>query len=109
MWFSTLQQPLALYLGRDSKVQRGGTNKAWYHTYRRINIHQQTEGWYHSYRRIDIPQHSTRHGIIVTEEPKYLNIQQGTLTNLQQSTYHGWVPHTGINHFLGAWTSFDQY
>jgi hypothetical protein len=24
MWFSSLQQPLALYLGRDSKVQRGG-------------------------------------------------------------------------------------
>lgn len=109
MWFSTLQQPLALYLGRDSKVQRGGTDKAWYHSYRRIkkhqqtkgwyhsyrriNIHQQTKAWYHSYRRIDIPQHSTRHGIIVTEESTYLNIQQGTVTNLQQLTYHGWVPH----------------
>ncbi len=79
MWFSTLQQPLALYLGRDSEVQRGGTNKAWYHSYRRINKHQQTKGWYH------ITEESTyinkpRDGIIVTEESTYLNIQQGMVS-----------------------------
>ncbi len=46
MWFSTLQQPLALYLGRDSKVQRGGTNKAWYHSYRTesTNINKPRDG-----------------------------------------------------------------
>lgn len=70
------------------KNQQISTNQGMVSYYRRINIHQQTKGWYHSYRRIDIPQHSTRHGIIVTEESTYLNIQQGTLTNSQQSTYH---------------------